>query len=150
MHEPAVVGIERFGLQGFAALLHQVGDGAHFFDQAVVAHGAPVLDVDGDPRGLRVAGLEEAVEKVLDVLERFVVATGQQVGIARVDLQDKPVFVGLLLDLHGETEVAEHGIEDLFRGHVPDLRFFPLPASSAFFWATAFFSSTGSGLLRVA
>ena len=108
-----------------------------------------MFDVHRDARGLGVAGLDQAIEEILDVLEGFVIRAGQEIGVAGVDLEDEPVFVGLLLDLHGETEVAEQGVEDFLRGHDPDLRFFPLPASSAFFCATDFFSRTGSGLLRV-
>ncbi|MFN9941626.1 MAG: hypothetical protein ACK56I_19330, partial [bacterium] len=96
-----------------------------------------MFDVDRDARGFRVLGLDEPVEEILDVLERLVIAAGQQVGVAGVNLQDEPVLVGLLLDLHGKTEVAEHGVEDLFRRQAPDLRFFPLPPSSAFFCPTA-------------
>jgi hypothetical protein len=78
--------------------------------QFVISHCAPVANIDLDPLSTPVLGLENSVQKKLQVFQRFAIVTDQRVAFGRKNLE-LPTGVGLdLLDIRDEAEVTKHRV----------------------------------------
>src|SRR6202040_4333321 len=96
------------------------------------------LAIDDYLCSLLVFCLQQPIQEKLDGFERFAVASDQTPAFFGVNLQGQAAaFTPGFLDLHDETEIAEHGVEQFFRSHLGVLR-----ARSA---VDATFSSAGIG-----
>ena len=143
MHEPAVVGVQRLGLERPAAVAHGVGEVLDRLQERVVAHVAMVFDIDDHARHLRVRGLEQAIQEKLDVVERLATAADEEWRLVRVNLENEIAVAVLLLDVERKAEVTQDRIEQFLRRLVHH-RFFRFPVGAGFT-----FSSFGRGLFRV-
>jgi hypothetical protein len=75
--DPAIVGIERFGLQGTTAVAHGLGEVLDLLNKRVVAHVAVVFDVHDHAGRGGIVGEQNAVHEELHILERLVVTANQ-------------------------------------------------------------------------
>ena len=116
VHDPAFVGIHRLELERTARKTDALGELADVLHDLVLAHRAIHLAIDNPLRRIRILRLEEAIEKELDAIEGFAVAPDQPIGLLGVDLSvGLPLSLLRFLDLHNETEIAEHRVEQFFR-----------------------------------
>ena len=91
--------------------------------------------IDDDFFRVPVSGLQQSVKQKLYRLERFSVASDEPPAFLGVNLQGRvATFVRGLLNFHHETEVPEHGVQQIFRRH----HRFRFPAGATF-------SSVGMG-----
>ena len=68
--------------------------------------------------GVFVPGLQQPVKQKLNGLERLAVASNQAPAFLGINLQRRvAAFVGGFLDVHNKTEITEHRVEEIFRGH---------------------------------
>jgi hypothetical protein len=110
VNDPSIVGIHRLKFDRSPRNPDGVGDLTYTLPQFVISHGAPMADVDLHPLSTPVLGLENPVQKKLQVFQRFAVVTDQSVAFGRKNLE-LPARVGLdLLDVHDEAEVTKHGV----------------------------------------
>ncbi len=149
MNNPSIIGIERLGLHGPAAVAHGIGKVLHFLHERIIANVSMVLDIDDRARARRLLCEKQAIQQLLDVVERLVVTADQQRGVSRIDLQYRMAVALLLLNFEREAEVSQNGIENFLRRFVhDDDRFFPVPPGPGRF-GDLILSSFGSGLFRV-
>src|SRR5437667_12914004 len=91
--------------------------------------------IDDDFRSVLFFGLKKPVKQKLDRLESFAIAPNEASAFLGINLERRvAAFVGGLVDLHHETEIAEHGVEQILWRH----HRFRFPAGATF-------SSVGMG-----
>src|SRR6266480_24771 len=135
VNEAPLVGIHRFKLKRTTRDANAVSQFSHTLDDAIFAHGTIVFAIYDDLFSVFVSGLQQPVKQKLDGLERLAVASNKAPAFLGVNLQRRiATFIGGFLDLHNETEKAEHGVEQIFRRH----HRFRFPAGATF-------SSVGTG-----
>src|SRR6266581_9368109 len=105
----------------------------------VFAHRAIHLAIDDHFGRVFIFCLKKPIEKKLDRLQGFPVASNQAPALLGVNLQGGvAALAACFLDLHDKAEITEHGVEKFFsvRAHFTLRDRFP---------ATATFSSVGGG-----
>jgi hypothetical protein len=129
VHETPLIRIHRFKLKGTARDAHAVSQFPHSLHNAIFAHGAIMLAVDDDFLSVFVPGLEQPIKQKLNRFERLAIASDEAPAFLGVNLQRRiAAFIHGLLDLHNETEITEHGVEQIFRCH----HRFRFPAGATF------------------
>jgi len=88
-----------------------------------------VFAIDDHLFSILVFGLQQPIKQKLDGLERLAVAPDQAAAFLGINLQRRvAAFIRGFLDLHNETEIAEHGVKEFLWGH----HRFRLPAGATF------------------
>ena len=135
MDEAPLVGIHRLELKRAAGDAHAFRQLAHALYDPIFTHGTIMFAIDDDFFRVLVSGLQQSVKQKLYRLERFSVASDQSPTFLGVNLQRRvAALVRGFFDLHHETEITEHRVEQIFRGH----HRFRFPAGATF-------SSVGMG-----
>jgi hypothetical protein len=129
VNETPFVRIHRLELKRTAGDAHTVCQFSHALHDAIFAHGTVVLTIDDHFFSILVFGLQQPIKQKLDSIERLAVTPDQPAAFLSINLQlQVAAFVRGFLDLHNETEITEHGIEQFFRGH----HRFRFPAGATF------------------
>ena len=113
VNEAAFIGIERLGLHGASVRPYGAGKLAHAAEKGIFLHGAVMLHINNDPRGLGVGGLNHPVEQELEGVKDLSAPADQLFRGTGADV--KQGMATSLLFLHGdkEPEVSEECLEDL-------------------------------------
>jgi hypothetical protein len=78
--------------------------------QLVVAHRAPMADVDLYSERVSILGLENAVEEKLQIFKRLTIVADQRFTLGRKNLK-LTTGIGLdFLDIRDEAKVTKHGV----------------------------------------
>jgi hypothetical protein len=108
MNQAPVVGIHGREAVGFTRAPDLVGILADAPDEIELLLLAETLHVDDDVGGALLAAVEDAVEKILEVVEIMAVAADDARGLAGADVQDGTSRLFVLLDLEDQAKVAQH------------------------------------------
>src|SRR5437868_14514319 len=112
VNDAPLIGIHRLELQRASGDAYSLSQLANALHNSIFAHGAIMLAIDNDLLGIFVFRLQQPIEKKLNGVEHFAVATNQTPAFLGVNLQSQiSAFALHFRDFHHETEVAEHGIE---------------------------------------
>ena len=88
-----------------------------------------MLTIDDHFFNILVFGLQQTIKQKLDCIQRLAVTPDQAAAFLGINLQlQVSAFTRGFLDLHNETEITEHRIEQFFRGH----HRFRFPAGATF------------------
>ena len=82
MNDPAVVGIEGIGLNRAACGADRLGELLHFGNQRIIPHGAVMLDIDNDARGVRRLRRLNAINQILQIIHNLFVTADEAVRLA--------------------------------------------------------------------
>jgi hypothetical protein len=112
VNEAPVVAVHGVQHDGFAGGADAEGHLLDVIDEVVFADGAVVFDIDADAGCAGHVADEDAVYEVLDVVEDFAPVTDEGIGVFGEDLEGGAFGGFELFDLDGESQVAEHRVED--------------------------------------
>lgn len=106
----AVHGLEAHGLAGLADALREATEARDEFAALV---GAITLDVDDDALGDLLAGVREAVDEELEVVEGVALPPDEAARVAGANLKHQAVVGLFLLDLEDEPQGSQDHLEDV-------------------------------------
>lgn len=112
VNRPPLVGIHWRQCLGLAGSDDRCRHLVRLFQEPMLSGGSVVVNIDSNPGGFRQAGLHDAVEQILQVVEALPSVPDEGLGFFRENLQ--ALQTALFIDLHPDdkSKVAQHGIED--------------------------------------
>ena len=113
VHQAALVGIQALHHQRFACLEHALGLGAGAAQELGLGAGAVVVAVDAHARGVFPLGLDDAVDKVLQVIQAVALLPDEEAGTWAGNHEHRPIFVGGHFDAEGVAQRGEDVGENL-------------------------------------
>jgi hypothetical protein len=115
-----IVRIHRLQLNRASGRPHRFGDLLYSLSKLIIPHGSPMADVHLNPRSVSILGLQNPVEKKLQIFQRFPVWSDQSLILGSENLE---LLTGLglnFLNIDNESKMTEHGIEDFSGVHRSD------------------------------
>jgi hypothetical protein len=110
MNDAAIVRIHGLEFDWSPGNPHSVSDLTNPLPQFVVAHRAPMANVDLDPERISILGLENPVQEELQIFKRLAIVADQCLALGCENLK-LTTGVGLdFLDIRNEAKVTKHGV----------------------------------------
>ena len=76
-----------------------------------------MFDVEMDLGRVLVLRLANFVNEDLEIFQRLAVAPDEEATFVRINLEVRPMFIGTFRDFKSKSEVAQDGVEGVFRIH---------------------------------